>query len=139
VDVLILDCRLFRYWSSLTDFEIGLTAYVTCQQRMLTSPKHLILPSHLSGCVCLCCHTLDFVFWIVISIWRIVSFAILSFKDRVLSALEHNCALCFNLPFTGLTLIPMVQIYYTSVTEHCSFRENFVDLNFGRVSKGLYL
>jgi hypothetical protein len=36
-------------YTFLPDTEIGLTAGVTGQQRMLTSPWHLILPLHLSG------------------------------------------------------------------------------------------
>jgi hypothetical protein len=44
-----IDCGLFRNWFWLADFEIGLTADVTGQQRMLTPPRHLILPSQLSG------------------------------------------------------------------------------------------
>jgi hypothetical protein len=50
------DCGIFRsvhlLWTlNLTTdiiFEMGLTAGVTGQQGMLTPPRHLILPSHLS-------------------------------------------------------------------------------------------
>jgi hypothetical protein len=33
-------------------------------------------------------------------------------KDGVLSAFDHHCAGCCNIPFTGLTLIPLVQILH---------------------------
>jgi hypothetical protein len=32
-------------------------------------------------------------------------------KDGVLSAFEHHCVGGYNLPFTGMTLIPSVKIY----------------------------
>jgi hypothetical protein len=35
-------------WLPIFEFEVGLTAGVTGQQRILTPPRHLILPSHLS-------------------------------------------------------------------------------------------
>jgi hypothetical protein len=31
----------------------------------------------------------------------------LGIKDGVLSAFEHHCAKCYNLPFTGFILIPI--------------------------------
>jgi hypothetical protein len=57
---LILTANISVYLAGLTnfdcgytefdnrEFEMGLTAGVTGQQRMLTPPRHLILPSHLS-------------------------------------------------------------------------------------------
>jgi hypothetical protein len=55
-----VDCRLFRLpdldilhlnfgWFLFSDIEIGNTNGVTGQQKMLTPPWHLILPSYLSG------------------------------------------------------------------------------------------
>jgi hypothetical protein len=35
--------------SRIPNFDYGRTAGVTGQQRMLTPPEHLILPSHFSG------------------------------------------------------------------------------------------
>jgi hypothetical protein len=39
---------ILTHWIWLPIFEMGLTAGVTGQQRMLTPSRHLILPSHLS-------------------------------------------------------------------------------------------
>jgi hypothetical protein len=71
-----IDWGLFCYWSWLTDFEIGLTAGVAGQQRMLTPPWHLVLHSHLSevrvALHSICIFPLDFDY-----ILHIVIFAIL--------------------------------------------------------------
>jgi hypothetical protein len=34
-------------------------------------------------------------------------------KNGVLSAFGYQCAECYNVSFTGLTLIPLVKTYYT--------------------------
>ena len=52
--ILTADCSVNLIWTNwfwllIFEFEVGLTAGVTCQQRMRTPPRHLILPSHLSG------------------------------------------------------------------------------------------
>jgi hypothetical protein len=39
-------CLILTHWIWLSIFEMGLTAGVTGQQRMLTPSRHLILPSH---------------------------------------------------------------------------------------------
>jgi hypothetical protein len=52
--------------------EVGLTACVTCQQRMLTPPMHLILPRLLGVRVAL--HlTLYFLFWIMITFNKLLT------------------------------------------------------------------
>jgi hypothetical protein len=53
---------------------------------------------------------------------------------QVLSAFEHHCTGCYDWPFIGLTLIPSVLTYCTSITEYYSIRKKFVNFNFERVS-----
>jgi hypothetical protein len=50
-----------------SDFEIGLMVGVNGQQRMLTPPWHLFLPSLLSVVPVAVHSTLHFLFWIVIT------------------------------------------------------------------------
>jgi hypothetical protein len=55
---------------------------------------------------------------------------------------EYQCAGCYmyNVPFTGLTLIPLVKTYnyYTYITEYYPMWKKFVNLNSQRVSLVLY-
>jgi hypothetical protein len=52
--ILTADCSVYLIWTHwfwlpiYSVFKVGLTAGVTGQQRMLTPPRHLILPLHLS-------------------------------------------------------------------------------------------
>jgi hypothetical protein len=55
-----------------------------------------------------------------------------------LSAFEYHCAGCYDLPFTGRTLILLVQIHYTYITEYYPVWKKFGNSNFERVSLGLY-
>jgi hypothetical protein len=55
-------------------------------------------------------------------------------KDWVLSAFEYQSAGCYNIPFTGLTLIQLVKTYYTYITEYYPVWKKFVNFNSERVS-----
>jgi hypothetical protein len=57
--ILTADCSVQLIWTliSIFEFEVRLTADVTGQQRMLTPPRHLILPLHLSE-VCVALHSI---------------------------------------------------------------------------------
>ena len=57
-------------------------------------------------------------------------------RDGVLSAFQQQYASCYNLPFTGLTLVSLVQTYNTSVSEYMYYQNlehKCVNLNFERV------
>jgi hypothetical protein len=56
----------------------------------------------------------------------------------VLSAFEYQCAGCYNIPFTGLKLIPLVKTYYTYITKYYPVWKKFVNFNSEMVSDGLY-
>jgi hypothetical protein len=45
--ILSADCSVLKPKLDTSIYEVGLTAGVTGQQRMITPPKHLILPLHL--------------------------------------------------------------------------------------------
>jgi hypothetical protein len=100
------DCRLFCSPNldtlNLTSNIIGLTTGVTRQQGMFTPPRHLILPSHLSGGPC--CPTLDFA---IDYILHIVYFAIL-YINLVFALATHGSS------YFGMNCIYLSFNYQTS-------------------------